>query len=749
MIKNIQRLRGFGIFDDYAKPADIADFAEKNVIYGWNYSGKTTLSRLFSVLETKTLPVDYLSATFSLVDHSGLTIAQDSLATCNKTVAVFNSDFVSKNLRWDGGAFTPILLLGDDSIEAEKKIANYEARIQQCREGFAKKRNGIKAIDDEIAAGKTVVAKQIKTTLNIVEPFTAVHLNQLLAHIAVVDEKFTMDSAELAADLLVALTPEKDKLPLIPAVNFTFALQPIRNDTVTLLSKKPSLSSTIEYLTTHANVSDWVEHGLRLHEEAKSCEFCGSELGEKRMLALRAHFSKDLLSHKTQLNAMLIRIEAAKLLEPQLTESNLNAQFRPLLQPLAMDLRKAITNYNEQLAAMGRRCAEKLASPFEQINDLPELFTGEETIRAAQGRLNQLIADSNAATENFSSEKKKANQRVRLHHSAQFLVDYKVDQRAAQRSRWTKHQSRYEKIAKKMQTEVKALQATIDRAQKGREKINERIAGLLGSESIQISVIKVGEDDRFQLTRGATVARNMSEGEKTAIAFAFFLVKLQEISDLQKVIVYIDDPISSLDSNHIFQLFSIIKTVFFRRDGGLPNGQWTTACKQLFVSTHNFEFFSLLRELPCSKNKSRYYLVKRVSATRSTLVNLPDSILKYSSEYHYLFGVIYKFYQTGAQADVELLLSLPNAVRRFLELYTYSKIPKANSTVDERAAILFGPEKALRITKVLHHFSHLGNIERLAVNTDLMADIENVVLEVVEHIKKDQDHFQALEQSAA
>ena len=54
MLKSFQRIKGLGVFADYAPPAGTDEFGVKNLIYGWNYSGKTTLSRLVAMLESKT-----------------------------------------------------------------------------------------------------------------------------------------------------------------------------------------------------------------------------------------------------------------------------------------------------------------------------------------------------------------------------------------------------------------------------------------------------------------------------------------------------------------------------------------------------------------------------------------------------------------------------------------------------------------------------------------------------------------------
>jgi wobble nucleotide-excising tRNase len=91
----------------------------------------------------------------------------------------------------------------------------------------------------------------------------------------------------------------------------------------------------------------------------------------------------------------------------------------------------------------------------------------------------------------------------------------------------------------------------------------------LGRDEISIEVTSETSGERFRLMRSEKVARNLSEGEKTAISFSFFLTKLLEFPTLEEIIIYIDDPISSLDSNHVFQINSILKNFFFYQDGGV------------------------------------------------------------------------------------------------------------------------------------------------------------------------------------
>ena len=40
MFKGIKKIKGLGVYGDYSPPAETAEFGIKNLIYGWNYSGK-------------------------------------------------------------------------------------------------------------------------------------------------------------------------------------------------------------------------------------------------------------------------------------------------------------------------------------------------------------------------------------------------------------------------------------------------------------------------------------------------------------------------------------------------------------------------------------------------------------------------------------------------------------------------------------------------------------------------------------
>jgi wobble nucleotide-excising tRNase len=203
-----------------------------------------------------------------------------------------------------------------------------------------------------------------------------------------------------------------------------------------------------------------------------------------------------------------------------------------------------------------------------------------------------------------------------------------------------------------------------------------------------------------------------------------------------------------LDANHIFQVTAAIREFFFCQEQQGGNLMWTTKCKQISISTHNVEFFHLLREIkPDGKTQAHLYLIKRIGIQTSTLGNMPDSLAKYASEYQFLFEVIYRCHNASEKTDLDVLMLLPNAVRRFVELHTYSRLPGCiKENVDQRAEALFGSEKAKGILKVFHYFiSHANTIERMVGNNELVFDVERAISDLLSEIETgDPLHWKAL-----
>jgi len=741
MIKRVSHIKKAGIFKNYRRSGDIQDFKKLNIIYGWNYSGKTTLSRIFHCLQKKEVIDSLRNSEFEFIDYEDRRTDENSLAGYESEVRVFNTDFIKNNLSWDGESFNPILLLGEESIEAKKEIAKKQESIERIKELLKRIKEVYEGLNNEIEDGLTNTAKDITNKLGLVQQFTKTHLRPIFDRIKNDYQNHKLDGIAEDKLLAEAKISEEDKLPKINPLTVNFALPILVSEAKPILSEVPSLSQTFDYLRNNKIVADWIEDGLNIHEDKKECEFCGNEIDEDRRQKLLGYFSEDLKVHKRKINQLLIKIEGAVIEVPQIRKNDFYKPYRKEFEELFKNLKEEIENYNQVLSELYDIAKNKQENSFEKI-EVPSLFQNyADSISEAFEKLNDLINRNNGYTDKFDEKKRNAIEKLKKHYTACFVEDIDLFKKEDKIYVNTKREKTLSELQRNISDEISELEAKISKAQLGKEELNKYIQSFLGRDEIQVDIITIDEKERFILKRNDEKALNLSEGEKTAIAFSFFLAKLLEVENFDKTIVFIDDPISSLDSNHIFQINALVKDFFFRIG---QNDTWELTCDQLFISTHNFDFFSLLKELPKNKSLERsYYFIKRINEENAEISNLPKALKLYKSEYHYLFKQIYAFHKTNNKGDYEVLMNIPNAVRRFIELYTYARLP-GNKSIDVRADLLWGQKKSKRILKVFHYFSHSDNIDRILKNSDLLCDIEYAVDDLVVELQKDEHHFNEL-----
>src|SRR5690606_21773165 len=118
--------------------------------------------------------------------------------------------------------------------------------------------------------------------------------------------------------------------------------------------------------------------------------------------------------------------------------------------------------------------------------------------------------------------------------------------------------------------------------EKGAIKVNEYLNNFFGHDFLTLKALEkidqVGDKKvRFEIVRNGKKAHHLSEGECSLISFCYFMAKLEDIETKNsKPIIWIDDPISSLDGNHIFFVYSLINSEMVTKQ----------MYAQLFISTH-------------------------------------------------------------------------------------------------------------------------------------------------------------------
>ena len=119
VIQKILRLDHPGVLRDFSWTAEMPAFGRFNLIYGWNGSGKTTISRILRNLERGKPPAD-TRVTLSI---RGRNISEAEFSEPPIQVRTFNSDFVNETVfRVDAQEMPPIFVVGKDSVEKQQKL---------------------------------------------------------------------------------------------------------------------------------------------------------------------------------------------------------------------------------------------------------------------------------------------------------------------------------------------------------------------------------------------------------------------------------------------------------------------------------------------------------------------------------------------------------------------------------------------------------------------------------------------------
>src|SRR5690606_5191014 len=185
------------------------------------------------------------------------------------------------------------------------------------------------------------------------------------------------------------------------------------------------------------------------------------------------------------------------------------------------------------------------------------------------------------------------------------------------------------------------LEAQAKDESRGAELVNHHLSHFFGHNELRLMAEGEGPNVRFKVQRDGTEANNLSEGESSLISFCYFVAKIEDElkNDLNgsNLIIYIDDPISSLDGNHIFFMYSLIESIIA---GPKKYGQ-------LFISTHNLDFLKYLRRLTCPKWKLhpdsaekpdvKHFIIDRRNRSYTTLRFAPNYLKNYITEFNFLF----------------------------------------------------------------------------------------------------------------
>ena len=751
-ITRISRMQDCGVFHDFRwrDDANLVDFGKFNLIYGWNGSGKSTISRIFRSLELRKAP----ALGHITVDLDGRPIDGAMFPTIparDIAVRVFNQDYVRANVfPVNGGDLAPIVVVGEKNVKAQKEIVELNDKLDQLRQSEVTMRAQLDDAKRQFDAHSPPAARDIKDKVG--GDATSAYRNynradyekradQMIrdggpaAHILAPDDRSMLDARQRE--------PQRSNLVVRQYDEPDFAA--LAADTSRVLSTAVPSVRAIQTLLDNPALEQWIRRGIADHmdETHDECPFCGQSLPPSRLHELNDHFNDERERLVQKINDLLAQLEQVETAATKLPEhiphedslySDLRSQYADasaVLSTYAQDVQNFVAEQTQQLKRKTARLHESMG-----ITASAAVPTG--------GPLSQFVAivdKHNTVCKTHASAIADARSRLEADYVANHLGEYKRIT--------TRIETAKESLASTEQ-QAKQIQARIDELVRdsldhgpAADLLNEDLRNYLGHEQLQLDVREHG----YVIMRDGVPAQNPSEGEMTAIALLYFLRSLEDKDfDLEESVVVLDDPVSSLDANALYVASGFIRSR-------------TAYAGQLFVLTHNFTFFREVRDWfwylnkrkwgSPEKQQARLYMLQRgarAEQPQSRITELDHLLRDYESEYHYLFSRVYRA-TASADESLEQRYDLPNVCRRLLEGFLAFRRPQSRGETFRSRLAVAEPDivRRERIYRFVNAYSHNNAISAPEHDPYPLGEISSVLKHVLELIERlDEEHYRGL-----
>lgn len=546
----------------------------------------------------------------------------------------------------------------------------------------------------------------------------------------------------------------------ITTIHFQHQYNAYKDETISLLEREIGVSNKIQRLIRDAALNLWVKRGVEIADNASVCPFCGNPITDEFWSEIHAHFDEESKKLEDDISNLTgrIRIEINK---GAIDDSSIKLQLYS----------EYVEKYEEAKAVLDKRLSEYYHALQELIDQLNVRFTNisvpiafssdkncDNDIKEALDKLNLVINENNSFAGNLKNRQQQAQNVLRLKEVEDFCntIDYCAAIENIEKLKVLKDTAELKVVEVKtsLSNKQKVLEdkkRLLNDEELGAKHVNEYLNDFFGHHFVTLEAHK-GNDDakhiKFCIMRNGKPAYNLSEGECSLISFCYFMAKLDDVTTSgQKPIIWIDDPISSLDSNHIYFIFSLIVSKIAK-----------TGCfSQLFLSTHNLDFLKYLNRLNSyhldengkqAADSKAYFLIERIG-NHSSIQALPKYLKSNATEYNYLFSQIYKVSQCVAVTDdnYDILYSFGNSARKFLEMYLYFKYP-TNEDLLPKLKRFFDPEDVppILINRLLNEGSH-GPTPENSLRTEIDPETIPVAKKILQLLQKDSEQYSAFMES--
>lgn len=673
MISKI-KIKGVACYDDTVG-VEVMDLKKVNFFFGFNGSGKSTLASFLSQqsLDSSSLDQKFVKCTLGGYDpllHHILT---------------FNQEYIQNNFtRRD--ELKGVFSLSQRNATIDQQIASEEQSIniwQEIKESYNKK---IKHLVQQKSHENEVLLANCWAVRSQFSSFSMLYLihggsrsNHLSEVRSVLQRPITSTSTfqQLTEQYDLLFSRKLSNIQVSVDVKCYSRIRRLESKIASILDEiiVGSQDVNIADLINKAGSRAWVEQGVKLLSiTGNLCPFCQEQTITNELISQLTKLFDE--AYKQKMNALKDWRDEYQRQTNSLI-SNLNA-LQSVFNP-----NNLVSNLLLNLKSLLEHNLEAISHKFQHSNEKVEII--EITIhKQSISEIIRQIKMNNDTFANLTSRRKALEEMVwqyMAHHSKQEINTF--DDRAHRISRIIilaeQLRQRCDTFMANARTAIEDLRGKTINTRDAIENINTILRNS-GFEGFRIAEKElVNNISRYYLERPDSVTPNevfttLSEGEKNFIAFLYFYQCCLGCDDLEshaskKKIVVIDDPVSSLDSQALFVITTLIRELI-RRKGDSPNTDKKLLANdiiaQVFILTHNFYFYkevSFPGRLICTDYY--HFSVKKVSQ-QTSIKGQYNKVIK--DDYSLLWATL-KDLKSSAQVDSSSNIMLSNIMRRILETY--------------------------------------------------------------------------------
>jgi wobble nucleotide-excising tRNase len=634
---------------------------------------------------------------------------------------------------------SPIFVLGSESVEKQRRVDELKASLIELGKRDLSLTAAMSGADSAVDKFCVDRAKLIKDMLR--SPGANPYNNYDKAAFKSRVQRM-VGNPNLAQFLLTE--PDKDarrkQLTASPKqrlelVHYAFPDAAGLLNTVQAIAGQSVVSTVIESLRNDQTLAEWIHDGLRLHASPResTCLFCDQPLPAERLRALQLHFSQSyekligaISALKTKIDSLMAASKPSRPNKAELYE-DLSSRYGTAEAAFISEVASVVAFLDKLLVVL----EAKTKAMFDAIHvnvAAPSFDAG------SLARINAIITEHNVASDQFSQRQKEAREALEADSLATDVAEY--DRLTASVTVAKQRVEECQRAQTAAKEEIASLERDIVEHRRPAEELNADLYRYLGHGELQLSISENG----YTIARNGVPAQALSEGESTAIALLYFLKSLEDrrVGDIGRAIVVLDDPVSSLDQNAMYAAFGYIRAR-------------TQSVGQLFVLAHNFTFFRAVREWfghlrgADARAWAIYMLRVHHDGRRRCggIYEIDPLLVKFESDYHYLYSCIHKWAHAVQQAPLEECYQYPSVARRVLETFLAFRAPGKPSLWARMQSVSPGFEEARRsrIYRFVQTHSHREVVGDADEDLTLLAEGREVLRDMLAFMRAaDEEH---------